>query len=275
MQKKRRKVTEKDVERWIKEWLELVENGEYKPWLEVREVPSIGRSRKVKGIKTGHIHHFLSDLEYYIYLMLEYDSSVTAIYEQYPLLPRNDTIEIANMMGIRHPVYPQSSTPIVYSTDFVIEQRVASGEIIRKAITAKYSTNLATDKKETKRKLHLMEMERLAHAKNGIDLKCITEKAINKNMIYNLKWFIQDAALDNELVQFTKDWASLFKHQIMTKGEAKLSSILKEISEAMKITYENSVRLFRHNMWNQTLKTDISEKIELTNIIKASDYFII
>ncbi|WP_066015410.1 TnsA endonuclease N-terminal domain-containing protein [Endozoicomonas atrinae] len=115
MQTKRSKVTEKDVERWCKLWLKLQKDGIYKPWLEVREVPSLGRSRKVKGIKTHHTHHFLSDIEYHIYLMLEYNPAVIAIYEQYPLLPREDSIEIANEMGIRHPVYPQSKTPIVSS----------------------------------------------------------------------------------------------------------------------------------------------------------------
>ncbi len=272
MQTKRSKVTEKDVERWIKKWLKLQKEGIYVPWLEVREVPSIGRSRKVKGLKTSHTHHFLSDLEYYIYLMLEYDPRVTAIYEQYPLLPRGDSIEIANEMGIRHPVYPQSNTPIVLTTDFVFDQRVDSNKTQRKAITAKYKSALDLNKKTTKRTLHKMELEKLTHAKNGVELKCITEKCINRKMIYNLQWFIQDAEINESLQEILGIWKSAFLDKLKTVKESSLSHHLKVTAKAINADYETSVRLYRHCMWNQKLKCDTSEKIELTSKIQFSSY---
>ena len=272
MQTKRSKVTEKDVERWTQKWLKLQKEGNYLPWLEVREVPSTGRSRKVKGIKTGHTHHLLSDLEYYIYLMLEYDPTVTAIYEQFPLLPREDSIEIANEMGIRHPVYPQSSTPIVLTTDFVFDQIVEAGKTQRKAITAKYKSALDVEKKKTKRTLHKIELEKLVHAKNGIELKCVTEECINRKMVYNLKWFIQDAVIDEELKEVTTVWQEAFLGPLKIASEIKLSDQLKSTAKAANIDYETSVRLYRHCMWNQLLKTDITEKIELTRKIKYDSY---
>ncbi len=88
--------------------VETSEEGVCKPWLEVREVPSKGRSRKVKGIKMAHTHHFLSDLEYHTYLLLEFEPAVIRIYDQFPLLPREDSIIIANEMGIINPVYRDS-----------------------------------------------------------------------------------------------------------------------------------------------------------------------
>lgn len=33
---------------------------DYKPWLTVRDVPSQGLSTRVRGWKTGRVHHFLS-----------------------------------------------------------------------------------------------------------------------------------------------------------------------------------------------------------------------
>jgi hypothetical protein len=53
--------------------------AEYKPWLRVRDVPSRGRSRRVRGIKTGGIHRVLSDLEYAYLVILEFSERVVDI----------------------------------------------------------------------------------------------------------------------------------------------------------------------------------------------------
>lgn len=39
--------------------------------------------------------------------------------EQYPLLPREETIEIASELGIKHPMYPGTNVPIIMTTDLV------------------------------------------------------------------------------------------------------------------------------------------------------------
>src|SRR5690606_12634537 len=44
----------------------------YKPWLRVEEVSSLGRSRRVWSNKTGRTHHLLSDVEYNLFLALEW-----------------------------------------------------------------------------------------------------------------------------------------------------------------------------------------------------------
>ena len=271
MQTKRSKVTEQDVERWTNKWLKLREEGVYKPWLEVREVPSKGRSRKVKGIKMDHTHHFLSDLEYHTYLLLEFDPSVTGIYDQYPLLPRDDSIIIANELGIRHPVYPQSSTPIVLTTDFLFDYESPSGNVKRKGISVKPQSELNIEKKDARRTLHKMELEKLVNAKNDIELKCVTEKSINKSKIYNLKWFIHDAVIDAELDRVNNTWLPCFKEKVVL-SDSKLIDLLKLIAKSISIRYEDSVRLYRHNMWNQNLKADLDKKIQLTDDIGLHKY---
>ena len=36
---------------------------EYKPAITIQDVPSLGRSTRIHGIKTGRQHEFLSDME--------------------------------------------------------------------------------------------------------------------------------------------------------------------------------------------------------------------
>lgn len=35
----------------------------YKPWIKIQDVPSLGKATRLEGIKTNRQHEFLSDLE--------------------------------------------------------------------------------------------------------------------------------------------------------------------------------------------------------------------
>lgn len=52
---------------------------EYKPWINIQDVPSLGRSTRLKGIKTGREHQFLSDMERNYFYILEYSEQVVDI----------------------------------------------------------------------------------------------------------------------------------------------------------------------------------------------------
>lgn len=57
----------------------------YIPWLEVFDLSSTGRSRRVWSSKTGRAHHLFSDVEHDIFIAAEWSRSVIDIREQYPL----------------------------------------------------------------------------------------------------------------------------------------------------------------------------------------------
>ncbi|MEO0688448.1 MAG: TnsA endonuclease N-terminal domain-containing protein, partial [Cyanobacteria bacterium J06649_11] len=113
----------------------------YKPWLQIQDVPSIGLATRIKGWKTNRVHHFLSNLELNYFYVLEWSSIVTDIREQYPLLPREETLAIASNCGIRHPQEAQTKTPIVMTCDFLITI-AANIEEIEVARTVKFAKDL-------------------------------------------------------------------------------------------------------------------------------------
>ncbi len=51
---------------------------------------------------------------------LDWAPSVVDIREQFPLLPIEDTLRIAERLGYRHPRHPQTRRPIVMTTDFLV-----------------------------------------------------------------------------------------------------------------------------------------------------------
>ena len=83
MAKPRPVIDQKAIDRMLKQGRGRGTHEKYKPWLTVRDVPSLGKSSRDKGWKTGRPHHFLSILELLYYLILEWSQMVTDIREQY------------------------------------------------------------------------------------------------------------------------------------------------------------------------------------------------
>lgn len=50
------------VDKWIKEGCGSGMGSDYKPWLKIQDVSSLGRSPRLKGIKTNTHPDFLSEL---------------------------------------------------------------------------------------------------------------------------------------------------------------------------------------------------------------------
>lgn len=97
---------------------------DYIPWLSVTDVSSLGRSRRVFSHKTGRTHELLSDVEYRLFLVLEWMPEVIDIREQYPL-KREMTQTIAQQLGLRHPHYPGTQVATVMTVDFLATRMVA------------------------------------------------------------------------------------------------------------------------------------------------------
>ncbi len=70
MAKPRPVIDQKAIDRMLKQGRGRGTHEKYKPWLTVRDVPSLGKSSRDKGWKTGRPHHFLSILELLYYLIL-------------------------------------------------------------------------------------------------------------------------------------------------------------------------------------------------------------
>ena len=73
---KRKVFTRSTFAKWIKEGRGNGEYADYKPWLTVRDLPSLGRVHRVFGHKSRRTQHLLSDLELAAFLLLECKRSI-------------------------------------------------------------------------------------------------------------------------------------------------------------------------------------------------------
>lgn len=172
MAKRSRKPSASKIERKIKEGDGQGRGIDYKPWCVIQDVPSQGLVTRIKGWKTGRVHHLLSQLELHYFCLLEWSSSVQDIREQYPLQPLDETIAIAQGCGIKHPIHPQTKEPIVMTTDFVITVKGGMATL-EQARTVKPAGEL-----QRMRVLEKLEIERRYWAVRGIDWGIVTEREL-------------------------------------------------------------------------------------------------
>jgi hypothetical protein len=138
---------------------------------------------------TGRTHHYLSRQEFKVHLLAEYEPSTTDIREQFALLPWEETRELALDLGIRHPVYPGTSTPTVLTTDLLLTMSRADGaELI--AISVKIKKDLNA------RALEKLLLERTYWNKRGVTWILATDENIPNIRVKNLEFF--ESALSDD-----------------------------------------------------------------------------
>ena len=117
MTRRRHAFDEARVQRFLAEGRGTGQGASYRPWLQIQDVSSIGRSHRPFGIKTQRVHHLLSDGEWKSFLRLEADPKILDIWEQFPM-DRLETFRLAQELGIKHPI-TLDGTPYVMTLDFV------------------------------------------------------------------------------------------------------------------------------------------------------------
>ncbi len=250
----------------------------YKPWITIQDFPSSGRVTRIKGIKTNRQHEFLSDLERNYFYLLEFAESIIDIREQFPLLPLEETLLIAQELGIEHPTNPQTKEPIVMTTDFLITLQMPTGELKEVARTLKYKDELLK-----KRVIEKFELERIFFERQGIEWGIVTEQEIPIDMAqaiadlhayYDISELEAFKALEKETLE---DLLQAFISRCVAyKGT--LRNLCMQFDQTMELERGSGIALLKHLIGHKILiaelkgKLDFNKHIELNlNIKKAEE----
>jgi hypothetical protein len=181
MSKRKRKTNETTIKNKLKQGRGVGVLDSYKPWLHIQDVPSKGLSTRIKGLKTGRVHHLLSKLELSCFLCLDWSEKVIDIREQYPLYLL-ETLALAKKLNIRHPKVPKTNENVVMTTDFLVtlSSFLGSREV---AISVKYANDL-----NNLRSIKKLEIERFYWNSRNIEWRIVTENQINPDFVSNIKW---------------------------------------------------------------------------------------
>lgn len=257
MAKRNTTITLVKIDKWLKEGRGQGEGKDYKPWLTIRDVPSEGVVIRSKGWKTGRIHHFLSQLETHYFYTLEWSDEVVDIREQYPLLPLERTVEIAESLGIKHPVDPKTQELNVMTTDFLVTVMTQKGKELR-ARTIKPSTKLS------ERNIEKFAIEQQYYAEQNIDWAIVTESDKPEAFIRNIDWLynakdIENIAMLNEDT-LNKVSLSLLK-EISNRRSDPLSLITLDCDEKFGFNHGTCLFIVKHMIANKKWVTNMHKDI--------------
>ncbi len=261
---KRKRTSE--IEKWIKEGRGSGIGANYKPWLRIQDVSSLGRSTRLKGIKTSRQHEFLSDLERNYFYLTEHSDFIFDIREQFPLLPLEETIVIADELGIKHPTNPKTSEPIVMTTDFLLTVDKGQG-VFEVARTIKMKDELLKE-----RVLEKFEIEREYWKRRDIDWGIVTEEEIHKIMARNISYIhdyydIRDYDVFQEMSSQLIEDLCLSLMQRLLNDSRSVRIITSEFDTDTHLPFGSSVTLFYHLLAQKIIVIDMLRAMNLEDPI--------
>ncbi|MFT5872448.1 MAG: hypothetical protein ACI8WT_001379 [Clostridium sp.] len=267
MAKRKRGFTREKYEKWIKEGRGQGEGADYKPWLLIQDVPSKGKCSRILGIKTKRQHELFSDNEANYFYSIDFSEPVIDIREQFPLLPIEDTIGIAQELGIKHPTDPKSQEVIVITTDFLISTVDENGKRLL-ARTVKQHEDLNSE-----RQMEKFEIERRYWLHKGIDWGVVSEKEINETLAKNIELVYQFCNL-KDLVGFQdlsperlKEIVDEFKKEIIGVS-TNIREKSHEFEERMLLEVGCGISIFKHLIITKQISISMTEPINIDKPIE-------
>lgn len=168
-------------QKWIKEGRGQGRNEDYKPWLNVREVPSHGLSVRMPSLKARRVLKLFSNNEFFSALMGEHHPYVIDMREQFPLAPEQ-TRAIANQKNFPHPLSQDGD--MVMTSDLLVD--FAGWHVPRIVIQAK-PFEKAKQHEATRRKL-IIEKE-YWDSKN-VPFYIFHDQMFPRDVRKNLNWML-------------------------------------------------------------------------------------
>lgn len=240
-------LTAKQIETRLKEGRGQGSLQNYKPFLTVRDVSSLGRSHRVFGFKTQRIHHLLSDLELAVFLTFDWAKETTDIREQFPL-NTDETLRLAEEAGIRHSAF--KGVKQVMTSDFLVD--AVGTDRPQFAVQVKYAKDL-----EDKRTVEKLELERRYWLSKGISWFIVTENDISRDAIKNIEWFspiLNDSVELDDLHRFH----SLYEDHIHTSPKERLVVIAPKIDVNEGLEPGEALYWLRHLLGRRYFLFDIN-----------------
>lgn len=248
--------TQEQISKRIKDGRGQGMGKDYQPWLTIQDVPSRGVSHRIYSHKTQRVHHLLSNLELYVFLILDWSSSVQDIREQFPL-NIDDTREICLEHGLRHPSIQGSEQ--VMSSDFMIDTNDKNKPQF--LIQVKPLKELLKE-----RTIEKLEIERRYWELKEIPWSIVTEQNIPITARKNLEWLSPFIAehLDPDI------WDKLHSifYYFSKKPGISIIKLCKEVDIQERTTAGTTLQYLRTLIANRSIKFDIQQPFQK---LKGSD----
>jgi len=258
------KWNDQKLKRYIKEGRGQGELEQYRPWLTIQDYSSSGRSSRVKGWKTGRIHHFLSDIETRYFYLVEYDADCWDIREHYPILDLQDTLGDCDI-DLNKYCDKESGTLYVLTTTFLLTLKDADGKKRYVARSVKAAAEL-----EKPKVVERFELMRRYFESKQIDWGIVTQHDINVTRARNIEWVHSAKKLDDDGGLSVQDVPRLKGILLGWLDETRKS--VRDVTSALDSQFNlapgSGLLLLRHLIANKQVLVDMNTRIDLGKPVK-------
>lgn len=260
----------------IAKWEEQVlSTQQYVPYIKVKRCPTVGKGSKVFNPESDQAHEVLSIQETQLLRYLAFIPNIIAIRTQYPLLPIENTLEIAEAMGVKHPSYRPKGKHIrkelkidqavAMTSDFLIDYADEYGVLRHCALALKTVNEEDNFSDKEKRDFNIRN-------KLNIEAEYWRQQGIEWQLVTSAMHFCKDEFARNLLeaeVRSEQDIAepllldieTSFKRWFSTAPRTSFSPLLAEIAKELNISTGIVRVAFWKLIWQQRLPVDISKEI--------------
>lgn len=230
---------------------------DYKPWIEIHDLASRGQANRVKSPLHGRTCHLHSQLEADWFYSVHALPGLQDLREQYPL-DLEETLAIAQQLGIVHPTDPKSHEPCVATTDFLLTFRDGSREFDR-ALAIKPAGDLASE-----RVLQKLEIERIYWSARNVDWRILTDKELPRALVKNMRWLLPHLDLPS-VAEFTDDMVLNIRTVMepeIAAGSRSLAAIATASDDRLGLAPGASLCVARHLIGVGTWAVDLMVEID-------------
>jgi hypothetical protein len=193
----------------------------------------------------------------YFYVLDIPGGVVVDIREQFPLLPRDETMAIAKRCGFAHPADPGTKCLVVMTTDFLITVRQGLKESLH-ARTVKYSSRLCSQ-----RDMEKFEIARLYHQSRDTSWGIITERDLPSGLVFNAELMHRYFFLDDRenLSEDRIQDASLVLTRLMVENSSTLRDIASQCDERLGLPLGTSLPVAYHLIATRRWQIDMNKRV--------------
>jgi hypothetical protein len=239
--------------------------NEYIPWIKVSELPSVGTSGRILGIKTGRKHELLSYMEKSFFYICDLSDKIVDIQEQYPLLEPRETLEISEKLGIKYPPSFENESH-VFTTDFLLTYHNKE----------KIAISIKPSGKINERQLELFTIEEYYWRKRNIDWRIVTEKdlpepVVNKN-IEHLQGSLSSFLQQKYPLEGVEQILQILKRHIEKESDFSLVHFAKLLDRQLELKLGTSLFILQSaiakGLFKANLSVDLSSNEQLIKNFK-------
>lgn len=242
-------------------------NGDdYVPYYTVQDIPSKGRVMRKNGLRSNRIHTTLSDKESICSMIFELSDKVISDPLEQFALPLDETLVIAEELGIKHPINPGTKKYEPLVPDFYLQVKSRDGTLTNVIREFKMKDDLVN-----RRALEKFEIERVWCERNGYDWGIITEEELdpvickNINIIYDY-YFIDRVGLPEWSKEQTRQLVSEFIKRAVDATES-MRDICNSLDQDAGLEAYTCLNLFKHLVARNIIKIDLRKPIDVSKVI--------